>query len=522
MKSIQTKFLAIVISSILLLAFVITLISMIFMRNTLNTDSDVITKSVSDTEALRINSYLRDIEHLTTNMENYMELTLQDNLDLLNTKEKREAYEKNVSEAFYSPMNSHEGIVAYYLRFDAAQVGGNEYSGFYQGKLSIAQAEFESAEPENLPGWVTEEWFSIPKEQGKATWLSPYYCHSKSGLQIISYVIPIYIESKFIGVAGVDIEFSTVTDMVSDISVYDNGFAYLSSSAGDLIFSPVDHELLDRATHHKHGFAEEHKQLDNGMTLVIHADYSDIQSDSYRMTMIIVGIVALFLIGFIIGTYIITKRIVRPLKDLTSAAELLADGKTDLHIGRCKTNDEVGVLAMAFEKTAEKLGGYMSYINALAYKDSLTGVKNRTAYNEIVTEIDVSIELNDCEPFAILVADINGLKKTNDRYGHEIGNRLIVRSAKVICDVFKHSPVYRIGGDEFAVVMRGEDYDRHEALIIELDEKCSAATVAAGEETIQVSIARAAAVYESEKDSSFDDVFNRADKKMYEHKESMK
>jgi diguanylate cyclase (GGDEF)-like protein len=82
-------------------------------------------------------------------------------------------------------------------------------------------------------------------------------------------------------------------------------------------------------------------------------------------------------------------------------------------------------------------------------------VKNRTAYNEIVTELDLAIELGDCEPFAIVVADINGLKKTNDRYGHEIGNRLIVKAAKIICDVFKHSPVYRIGGDEFMVLMRG-------------------------------------------------------------------
>lgn len=493
MRSIQTKFLAIVISSILLLAFVITLISMIFMRNTLNTDSDIITEAVSDTEALRINAYLRDIDHLTTDMKNYAELSLKDNHGSLQD----DAYQEDIRMAFDDPMKRHEGVVDHYMRFDKVIIADG--SDFKLGDIGAVQ-------PDSIVG--------------KAVWLPPHDSHVDGGIKVISYVMPVYVDDQCIGIVGTDVKFSVVTDMVSDISVYDNGFAYLSSSAGELIFSPVDHELLDRAANHNHGFAEEREVLDNGMTLVIHADYSDIQRDSYRMTMIIVGIVALFLIGFIIGTYIITKRIVRPLKDLTSAAELLADGKTDLHISRCKTNDEVGVLALAFEKTADKLGGYMSYINALAYKDSLTGVKNRTAYNEIVTEIDVSIELNDCEPFAILVADINGLKKTNDRYGHEIGNRLIVRSAKVICDIFKHSPVYRIGGDEFVVVLRGEDYEEHGRLLGELDEKCASATISVGEEIIQVSVARAVAVYDPENDSSFDDVFNRADKKMYEHKES--
>ena len=178
------------------------------------------------------------------------------------------------------------------------------------------------------------------------------------------------------------------------------------------------------------------------------------------------------------------------------------------------------MLATAFEKTAEKLGGYMNYINALAYKDSLTGVKNRTAYNEIVTEFDLAMELGDCEPFALVVADINGLKKTNDRYGHEIGNRLIVKAAKIICDVFKHSPVYRIGGDEFVVLLRGQDFDDRVALLNMMDENYKSASVMAGEEIIPVTVARAMEDFDLGFDSSFDDVFNRADKKMYEHKNS--
>jgi diguanylate cyclase (GGDEF)-like protein len=210
------------------------------------------------------------------------------------------------------------------------------------------------------------------------------------------------------------------------------------------------------------------------------------------------------------------------LKKLTSAAEMLADGNVDINLDDCKTKDEVGILAVAFEKTIEQLRGYMKYINALAYKDALTGIKNRTAYNEAATELDIKIKLGECEPFAVLAADVNDLKKTNDKYGHEIGNKLLIKSAKAICDVFKHSPVYRIGGDEFVALLYGEDYENYVSLLCQLDEKLSKTFIEIGDDSIKVSIASAIAIYENDTDVSFDDVFNRADKRMYENKASSK
>lgn len=518
MKSIQSKFLIMIISGMLVLAVAITSISFFYIGRVLNNDSDIITESVADTEALRINHYLKDVEYAVMTMESYITLTLQGRTHILKVDKLRQEYEEDATNAFYAPMENIDGIMGFYLRF-APEFVGNEYAGFYAGKVNEKATKFVEKEPTVLDGW-DGEWFSLPMEKGAPMWLEPYLC-TNSGVEIISFVNPIYVDNAFIGVAGVDVKFSKITDMVSEISVYDNGFAYLAETAHeDNVFFTPDEHLLNRAETHDHGFAEEHEYLDNGMTLIIHADYSDIQRDGYRMTMLIIAIVVVLLASFIVITYALTKKIVGPLREITSAAEMLADGRTNLNLESCKTQDEVGVLAVAFEKTAEKLGGYMSYINALAYKDSLTGVKNRTAYNEIVTELDLSMEIGECEPFAIVVADINGLKKTNDRYGHEIGNRLIIRASKIICDVFKHSPVYRIGGDEFVVVLRGQDFDSRNDLLSALDEKYESASIMAGEETIDVSVARAMEEYNSEIDSSFDDVFNRADKKMYEHKNS--
>lgn len=520
MKSIQSKFLIMVISGMLLLAISITGISLFYIGRVLNTDSDIITESVADTEALRISHYLKDVEYSVMTMENYTTLTLQGRAHILKEEAHRLEYEKNAINAFYAPVENMEGIMGFYLRLDTEFVGA-EYTGLYAGKANEEASKFVEKEPIDVKDW-DGEWYSMAKAKGTPIWLTPYICNN-TGAEIISYVSPIYIDNTFIGVVGVDVAFSLITDMVTEISVYDNGFAYLAGTESkDKVFFTPDEHLLNRAETHDHGFAEERRSLDNGMTLIIHADYSDIQRDSYRMTMLIVAILVVILACFIAITYVLTKRIVRPLKEITSAAENLADGKTDLNLDGCKTQDEIGVLATAFKKTAEKLGGYMNYISSIAYKDSLTGVKNRTAYNEIVTELDLAMELGNCEPFAIVVADINGLKKTNDRYGHEIGNKHIIKAARVICDVFKHSPVYRIGGDEFVVLLRGQDFEARHDLLNAMDEQYIDASITAGEEIIPISVARAMEEYDLGLDFSFDDIFNRADAKMYENKKAMK
>ena len=98
----------------------------------------------------------------------------------------------------------------------------------------------------------------------------------------------------------------------------------------------------------------------------------------------------------------------------------------------------------------------LNYANKKAYVDGLTGVKNVTAYKEYTKEIDKKLR-NGNAKFALALFDVNGLKYVNDNFGHEKGNMLIIDSCRCICRTFKRSPVFRIGGDEFVVVVEGED-----------------------------------------------------------------
>ena len=170
----------------------------------------------------------------------------------------------------------------------------------------------------------------------------------------------------------------------------------------------------------------------------------------------------------------------------------------------------------------ENIQNYMNYINALAYRDALTGVKNVAAYNEMIVDVERRLRSGEKLNFAILVADINMLKLTNDLFGHETGNQLIIKAAKIICTVFKHSPVFRIGGDEFVVLLENGDLENVDSLIELLDSHCSREFVSVDERNIPVSIARGFAVYNPDFHIAYADIFERADREMYAHKSTVK
>lgn len=155
----------------------------------------------------------------------------------------------------------------------------------------------------------------------------------------------------------------------------------------------------------------------------------------------------------------------------------------------------------------------------LARRDELTGIKNKTAFTELEKSLQDNIEKGvEDMSFAIAVCDLNDLKKINDTMGHKAGDEYLVSSAKILCDIFDHSPVFRIGGDEFAVFLSGDDFALRKQLIEKLH-KITMENLNRHEGPV---IAVGMAEYDPVGDSSIDEIFNRADHIMYEDKRSLK
>ena len=147
--------------------------------------------------------------------------------------------------------------------------------------------------------------------------------------------------------------------------------------------------------------------------------------------------------------------------------------------------------------------------------DALTGVKNKHAYADAEANLDRRIRENQPVAFAVTVCDVNGLKKINDELGHQAGDQFIRNACMIVCKVFAHSPVFRIGGDEFAVISQGADYENIDRLLDQIAEHNKKNADAAG-------VVIACGMSKFNNDNNVAAVFGRADALMYENKKKLK
>ena len=150
-----------------------------------------------------------------------------------------------------------------------------------------------------------------------------------------------------------------------------------------------------------------------------------------------------------------------------------------------------------------------------AVRDELTGVKNKNAYTNMEKELNKKLKAKDVNDFAIVVFDLNGLKEINDTKGHHVGDMFIKSGCHIICNAFGHSPVYRVGGDEFVAIAQGKDYEKLESLLDKID-KINQENKKKGEVTIAYGACKNAGK------TLVNEIFDQADANMYLHKKRMK
>ena len=103
--------------------------------------------------------------------------------------------------------------------------------------------------------------------------------------------------------------------------------------------------------------------------------------------------------------------------------------------------------------------------------DTLTGVKNRTAYENMSENLARQIAGGQPIQYAIVMCRVNDLARVNEEQGREAGDQMIREACAEICQTFKHSPVFRVTGDQFAAIAQGNDYEQIDALMAELEER---------------------------------------------------
>ena len=445
----------------------------------------------------------------------------------------------HLTQAGHNIVDKTNGAIGIYLRLNPEIAGPTE--GFYW-LMSNESGELELEENTNITQYAKDDtehvgWYYEPVEAGAAIWMDPYE-NQNTNRTIVSYAMPVYKDGQLLGIVGMDIDWPFITAMVDEIKVFDTGYAFLADENFDIAYSKefepgtnvsgfsdeldaIDKEELIRSDRvYQLNFQGRNKTaaftvLSNGKIMAVIAPDEEINAEFNALVSRVVGLALLTGLVFVFITIQIAKTIIRPLKELDKAAQDIAQGNLDVDLN-IYSNDEVGTLAQSLSETARQLKIKISYINNLAYSDKLTGVKNSTAYLQEVTYIKNDVLLKKAD-FSVFVIDANGLKYINDNYGHEIGNELIIKVTQMISEVFGAENLYRIGGDEFAVILYG-------VRETECDKYCKSfeAVVENQKGKIWASASIGYAVYDNKKDNTYESVFNRADEDMYEKKVHMK
>ena len=533
MRSLRTKITFIMLCVVIVAVTTVSVLSVVFIRNSEHKRSDQILLLLCETGERNLNYYFNSVQKSVAKVSSYVSNDI-DGLD----DEKFGKHMERVQPYFDEIASKTNGVLTYYYRIDPT--ASENVKGFWY-IYSEDNADFIEHEVTDITLYDTEDtsalvWFTVPKYEGRAIWLPPYITDNLD-VRVISYNVPIYWRGRFVGVVGIEIDYSTMAEQVDSIRLYNNGYAFLGDAEGNLFYHPrIDVSKLTETTmpaipdgavsettflHCTFDGMEKDaawRNLSNGMRLNVCAPVSEMEGDWTNLIINILIIAAEVLVAASIFILIFSSRIAKPLKQLTEAAEQADNGNYDYKLTYDK-DDELGRLTKTFKRLSAHMKDNIASLNKQVFVDALTNVKNKGAFSVFLEQLQEEIDGGKTQiNFAFGVFDCDDLKFVNDQFGHENGDVYLKTASRTICKIFKNSPVFRIGGDEFSIILRDEDYANREELIKKFEATCLEINAATNNVWEQVHVSMGIAEYEPLHDCAVIDVVRRADKVMYENK----
>lgn len=541
--SLQNRFFLLVLASLFCFALIAGVGTLLILQSGLARDARTALSLFVDQKAISIDRKLRDAQMMTNMLASQAASSLV-SVDELKNEQYQKEYLSPLSELALDSVSDLYGVNAVYVRF-IPEIAGGKLGFFY---LKKKNDEHFSAGPmtdlASLPNGVRGSmgWFYAPISYKKAVWIAPYRDFGID-IAIFSYVTPIQKDGQIIGVVGVDLDYAEYSSLVRDKSGINgllvdlsdtnlgndpcfqntcsiaDGNATVSTHLADFIHGSLLRELKSTTTSGNvlktidiDGTSNyiAFRPLRNGMKYLVYADESGLyqKEKEYLKEYIILSItvfIAFCLIGFGL-TWLVLSRFkalriwsLRLVKDRIPQNEPVVDDIGDIKINM------LALYARLKNNTKEA--------DNLAFKDSLTGLKNRPAYNEHIKNMLKEHHAH----YGLALFNISGIKKLNEEYGHAAGDAMIALGARVICDIFRHSPVFRLGSDEFAALLTGEDYENKEQLFVDLEQIDEKINI---EPHANLRIAGGLAL--STNGASYSEVFAMANKDLREKRKALK
>ncbi len=489
MNSIRTKTTLITVIAMVVAMTITAFIGINAIRSLGKSSSEQMLLLLCETGEKNLDHYFNGIEQSVALVSSFAETDLEQT-DLSDLDKHME----RVSSMFSKIADRTDGVLTYYYRIDPSV--SKDVKGFWfvnEGGAGFKEHEVTAIEEYDTTDTSSLVWFTVPKSTGKPVWLPPYVTENLDVL-VLSYNVPIYKDGQFIGVVGIELDYTTMANLVDNIRLYENGYAFINDAQGNIIYHPyidvaylteenkpkVPAGLIDSKQIVRYDYEGEEKmaccmELSNGMRLNVSVPVSEINGNWKSLIAKTLVVCIILLIVFTLITIHFADSITKPLIDLTKAAEKAGQGDYDVSL-EYHSNDEVGVLSRAFELLIARIKSDIAELNGLnnrlkednlsleaaTTKDSLTGVKNRFALRR-------DYEKYDDTNVHIMMLDIDDFKKVNDRYGHSVGDYLLRKVGDALSEFFGADYSYRYGGDEFLVIFPDVEEEKFKILIQEME-----------------------------------------------------
>lgn len=242
MRSIQTKFIALILGCVLLSSVIIGGAGILSAQKVVDKDSAQLMNLMCSEKARALNGIFSRIEQSVNTLAVYADQELPDVEQFKTSPDVVREYTQRLQSVAVNAANNTEGALAVYARYNPDFT--EPTSGLFWSRTAL-EGRFQQLTPTDFSRYASDDmehvgWYYIPIDSGKATWMKPYM-NKNINVEMISYVIPIYADNTAIGVIGMDIDFSVIKEIVENIKIYDTGYAFLTDEDANIMY----HEEVD-------------------------------------------------------------------------------------------------------------------------------------------------------------------------------------------------------------------------------------------------------------------------------------
>ena len=328
----------------------------------------------------------------------------------------------------------------------------------------------------------TRPWYIAALNENKHIITRPYLNASKDNW-IVTLAKPVYDEqNRLLGVVAGDSLLESTLSMLEEQKISDKGYTFLLDRDRNVLLHPEYEKMTGLALSLSDLSADLSTELsknrngiiltsldgvigyvgwrtfeDSGWVIGSFAPMNDFVNQRLQnMTIFIITILSTVIILFV--AFVLQKKyVINPIRALDIDIQKISEDTNFTYRLPVRTGDPFSELRVTTNKVLEKTEDFFKTMNEdqlriekLSYHDQLTGLYNRRFYEEEQRRLDVKRSL----PLSVMMLDVNGLKLTNDAFGHLAGDQLLLNVAKVIKDHCREEDIIaRIGGDEFIVLL---------------------------------------------------------------------